>query len=423
MRICHINTNYELGGAETVMGQIHRGAIAVGVQSRMAIAHMGKRKVCGEPIIRLYPAPLEYLRYTRLRRWTETIAPHDTVTDHYFRGLGHRHFDVFHVHSFTGYAAIDSFAELARNHPTVWTLHCYLGEIPPDVAHDSPLAAAYTLAPQFLRVLRDRAEAAAFAGELQPLLRAPLHVTVPAIYAYRQLKRLSPALRWQLHHVPNGVAPALFARPPGPDQNKKLRKELGLTGDSTVVVVINRNFRITDKGFPLILEALAKTPDPGKVEIVLIGENAVWAAEHIPAAWRPKVVGFEANRRRVGNWLQVADIFLFASRRENFPCVTLEAMAAQCCVVATPTDGVCEQISDGTDGLLAAGVNGADLAVKFAEALRSPALRTRLGQQAQKRVQNDFSETRMVSSYMSIYEALTKRSEWGCPAGFRKGDL
>ena len=65
--------------------------------------------------------------------------------------------------------------------------------------------------------------------------------------------------------------------------------------------------------------------------------------------------------------------FLFASPAENFPCVILEAMASACCVVATPTSGVTEQIEDGRNvGFPVSQRDGAhrDVSKQYVRALR-----------------------------------------------------
>lgn len=108
-----------------------------------------------------------------------------------------------------------------------------------------------------------------------------------------------------------------------------------------------------------------------------------------------------------------ADIFLFASRRENFPCVTLEAMATGLCVVATPTDGVKEQIVSGEHGLLSEQIDGTQLGRKLADAMADQALRTRLGQNARKRVLDEFSEEQMVAKFLDVYEQMM-RSPQSC---------
>ena len=97
---------------------------------------------------------------------------------------------------------------------------------------------------------------------------------------------------------------------------------------------------------------------------------------------RRRAKGLLTARERLAAWFEAADIFLFASVAENFPCVILEAMAAQCCVVATPTGGVTEQIRSRATGLLSASVAGESLAAPLREAIQSPQLRQACGARA-----------------------------------------
>src|SRR5205823_13845000 len=99
-------------------------------------------------------------------------------------------------------------------------------------------------------------------------------------------------------------------------------------------------------------------------------------------------------------------IFLFASPAENFPCVILEAMASGCCVVATPSGGVVEQIEDGEDGFLAGEISGSALAAALDRALRSQDRISVIGQNARKKVIEKFNEDAMIDAHLRLYDSL-----------------
>src|SRR4051812_21641227 len=117
MHVCHVNTNFQLGGAETVMHQLHRGCLAQGVRSTLGVAHAGKARLLPRHTIRLYPALLEYLQHTRAHRWIEYFVHRNSWTNRAFGKLLTEPFDLFHIHSFTGYATIASLVEAARRKP------------------------------------------------------------------------------------------------------------------------------------------------------------------------------------------------------------------------------------------------------------------------------------------------------------------
>ena len=110
----------------------------------------------------------------------------------------------------------------------------------------------------------------------------------------------------------------------------------------------------------------------------------------------------------MAKYFEAADIFLFASLAENFPCVILEAMSAKCCVVATPTSGVTEQIAHGKSGYLANEISGESLGEVLREALSQSVERSAYGNAARLRVEQEFSEAVMVDRYLSLYQETLK---------------
>ena len=84
-------------------------------------------------------------------------------------------------------------------------------------------------------------------------------------------------------------------------------------------------------------------------------------------------------------------------------------MAAACCVVATPSGGVIEQIENGVTGLLAAEISGSALAVVLREALGDAAMAARIGEAGRAAVVANFSESAMVERHVGLYEAILSK--------------
>ena len=116
--------------------------------------------------------------------------------------------------------------------------------------------------------------------------------------------------------------------------------------------------------------------------------------------------GYVESRERLALLFEAADIFLFASAAENFPCVILEAMSAKCCVVATPTSGVTEQIQHRKSGYLGFSLSAASLADALNEALTNRDVRLNCGENARCRVEAEFSEEVMIARHLALYESL-----------------
>jgi glycosyltransferase involved in cell wall biosynthesis len=141
--------------------------------------------------------------------------------------------------------------------------------------------------------------------------------------------------------------------------------------------------------------------------LILAGENSDWARERL-AGWTCESHGYVSDSGMLARLHRAADIFLFASPAENFPCAVLEAMAAGSCVVASPTGGVVEQIEDGVSGILAEEISGPALGSALLRVVQDGELRGRMGEAARLRVERDFAERDFVERHRSLYQEVVR---------------
>jgi len=399
-KICFVNANYHLGGAETVMHQLIEASKRCGLEFQVILPTAGKQHPKAN-IKLLYPRVFDRLRYTRFKPFIERLVPPVSYQSKSFFRIAQRNADLVHVHSYTGYADIKSLAAIAKLKPVLWTLHCYWG-LGSEFEGSKRYPAAFGLAPQLLRNPKCATELQGLNDELAPLYKSPLWISTPSASAAEAARRCPELKAWKIHHIPNGISI--------PESVRNGESEVvGRVGyDRPTILIVNRDFKIEDKGFPIITEALVALPQKTVAKIVLVGHHATWAAQQLPSKFAAVGYEFVASRKKMFELYAQADIFLFASRRENFPCVTLEAMATGLCVVATPTDGVKEQIVSGEHGLLSEQIDGTQLGRKLADVMADQALRTRLGQNARKRVLDEFSEEQMVAKFLDVYEQMIR---------------
>jgi len=399
-RVLHVNNQLRLGGAETVVGQLLRGFPA----ARLAVAD-GVRFPPG--VTALYPPLFARLWHSRFHSLMERAAPRDRWTDRAFRALAAKPFDLIHLHNFHGrYATLDSLAHLARRRPVVWTFHALWGvtggcDHPRDcVGYLHGCGACPQLGRWPLR--SEDHTAADLERKVSLLGDLPLHVIAPSRWLAEIVRSSRVGRRWRIHQIPNAVnGDLLAALPPEPAAQRP---------NETVVLVVNRNFRDEQKGFSMIREALSRlSPNARPKRVILVGESSDWAASELPfLTCEPH--GYIGNPSALAALHARANLFLFASPAENFPCSILEAMAAGACVVATPSGGVVEQIEDGVSGLLASSISGEALSVPLADAIVDAARRTRLGAAARERALSEFTEERFWSAHARVYaEALSKQ--------------
>ena len=411
MTIETVNNYYQLGGAETVARQLHEGALSAGYDSRFHVAE-GSRWPNARGLRPLYPRILARLHESRFRSFVDSYAPRRRWTDRSFRALARGSADLVHVHSYHGsYASLESFAVVAQAKPLVWTFHRFWGITG---GCDHPFGCErYQLGcghcPQIGRFAVGSVDRTAeqWTKKRRILSDLPITVVSPSQHLAKRVRESELGRKWVVEVIPNGVAANEFGSQRKGDPDFKRR--LGLAVDKVTVLFSNRSFRDPIKGFPSIAEALNSRPWT-ELQVILIGGESAWATSQLPPNLDVVDVGYISDRKRLADFHEAADIFLYASDGENLPCAVLEAMSAECCVVATPVDGVTELVQDKQSGLLAESVAGSAITTVLAEALEMGYHERRvLGRNARKRMISNFSEQVMLNSYFSLYEQLISK--------------
>ena len=404
MNVSYVNNLYHLGGAETVVRQLHFGMLKAGHQSRFYVAE-GKIIPRLPGVKTLYPRSLSRLEYSRFNRFTDRWFPHYPWTDRAFRKIADDPSDVVHIHSFHGvYATIESLVYLAARKPVLWTFHRFWGmtggcDYPGDCRRyldrcgqcpridEWPICGVDNTAQQLEK-------------KRELLADAPLHIISPSQHLARTVAASPVGRNWKITYIPNGVDPAEFSYQRKRDP--KFRQSLGLSPDATIVLIVNRNFKDPMKGFQTVRDALLMT-EPKGAQFVFAGGNSDWAASQLPAHFSRVDMGVVTSRARIAELYEASDIFLYASPGENFPCAILEAMSAECCIVSTPTDGVLEQIQHGASGLIAHTFRPADLAQTLSDAVAHPDQVRAYGRAARQRVDENFTEAMMIDHHVALY--------------------
>ncbi len=411
MNLAFVNTSWQLGGAETVAQDLLQGCRAAGHTTRMYVA-AGKTYPRRGDVVPLYPRVLSRLYHSRLHSPIDRFVPRFAWTDRAFRRLASGWPHVVHIHNFHGdYATVESLAHVARRKPLVWTFHGHWGvtggcDHPLDCARyeqkcgDCPRLGIWPLG--------DRDDTARQLDLKTTLLGAlELDVVAPSRFMAERIRRSRVGCRWRVHHIPNGVCTRTFSG--ARKRDHALKRDLGLDSGRVTILVVNRDFRDPQKGFVAVRDALATASSrvATSAQLVLAGRNSAWAASQVPDNLAVAAVGYVTSRKAIATLFEAADVFLFASPAETFPCVVLEAMASECCVVATPTSGVTEQLEDGRTGLLSRDTGGESLAAALDVALRSEDVRLTIGRAAREQVRAHFDLGAFVSRHLALYESLT----------------
>jgi glycosyltransferase involved in cell wall biosynthesis len=267
----------------------------------------------------------------------------------------------------------------ARRRP--WIVHWH-AEVPVD-APDWKLRAAYRAYRPFEQALLKRAHAIVTTS--QPYLDAS-----PALAPWRDKTRV----------IPLGVADVSPSPP---------RDDLWPAGNGMRVLAVGRLSHY--KGFDVLIDALAKTPD---ARVLLVGEGE--CAESLGA--RATERGVAARIRFAGGLDDAtllaayasADVFALPSlnRGEAFGMVLLEAMRAGLPIVASAIhgSGVGEVVADRETGFLVKPGEPDALADALGK-LGDAALRARLGDAGRARFERRFTLERSAEQWLALYRELT----------------
>ena len=162
------------------------------------------------------------------------------------------------------------------------------------------------------------------------------------------------------------------------------------------------------KGIAELIEAFALVGrDRPDAHLYLVGGGSEQSFyEGVAAATgladRIHFAGFQPDPRP---YLEAADVFVLASRRESFGLVIIEARAAGCAIIGSDVDGIPELLDGGASGVLTPPGDAPALASAIASLLDDPERRGALQQRAREGLER-FSVGRMTDEVMAIYNEL-----------------
>lgn len=198
---------------------------------------------------------------------------------------------------------------------------------------------------------------------------------------------------------------------PRPATGSRLRKCLDIAPSEVVFLVLGRLHH--EKGADIFLQALGILAGCGAEgwRAVVVGdgpEREALSRLAVDLGVKERVF-FAGERRRVGPWIEAADILILPSREEGLPVAPLEAMSRGKPVVATEVGGTPEAVRHGETGLLVPAEDPRALASALHLMLENSELRKRLGARGLTVLRAEFSIDRMVSEIVNMYEEVLGR--------------
>ncbi|MDP6938238.1 MAG: glycosyltransferase [Planctomycetota bacterium] len=209
-----------------------------------------------------------------------------------------------------------------------------------------------------------------------------------------------------------GIDPSPFSEAAADSASRaRLRAEFGFGADDLVLLCVARF--APQKAHEVLIAALAQARQEAPVRLLLVGgdpfgdgvERARVVARDLGVEQDGTCV-FAGIRRDVPALMGASDGFAMASRWEGLGLVFLEAMAAGLPVLSTTVSAIPEVVEDGVTGQLVPPDDVAALAGAMVAWAGDPDRRRALGEAGARRVRTHFGLDRMVDETLAIYAEL-----------------
>lgn len=201
----------------------------------------------------------------------------------------------------------------------------------------------------------------------------------------------------RVHYVPNFVAEK--KAPP------VSRKTFSTPETAPLILALGRLH--TNKGFDVLIEALANVPE---AYVWLAGEGPLRAELETQAARRGVIsrMRFLGWREDVASLFAAADLFVCPSRHEPLGNVVIEAWAQGVPVVAAASEGPSQLIEDGIDGMLVPLENAAAMATAINRLIEDRLLAAHVGAAGRQAYEEQFTEAAVVARYIEFFEKVRR---------------
>jgi glycosyltransferase involved in cell wall biosynthesis len=328
------------------------------------------------------------------------LMPDDKVKDVH-RGEGVRVHRLFRLAYGVNQGVTDTFRYLVKNRKTYDVLHCHMAYGHAVVA----VVAARTLGKRCIIKIACAGEFGEFYtfSKFAGFSRA-LHVLHQADAMIAVSREVEEELlgygfsQKRILRISNGVDTRFFQPRVQAERPGKLR-----------FLLVGR--RQPQKGVDLLLEAIQTLKLSGledKFEVQLYGSDSPdydyrSMAADFGVAHLVDFLPFQKDMRHI---YQEVQSFLLPSRGEGLSNALLEAMAMGLPVVATRVSGTPDVVTNEKDGLLIPPESSEALADAMKRIILDPALRQQLGQNARRRVEDEFSMEHVARQYSDLYSRL-----------------
>ncbi|MEM9227453.1 MAG: glycosyltransferase [Verrucomicrobiota bacterium] len=224
-----------------------------------------------------------------------------------------------------------------------------------------------------------------------------LHFHATSNVMHNWAKSSSLAGDFPIHTLPLGVDTSHYH----PRDSAPLRQKYGLPESACIILFVSDSTGNPLKGMDLLAKALEQLEPLENVCLLSVGRDRPQLSLALPQEHLGHLA--EAELAEV---YALSDIFAFPSRQEAFGQTLLEAMACGCAVAACPSGAAPDIIEHAAEGLLADSIDAAALAVCIRSLIQDGDLRRALGQAAAEKARDQFALPAQAQAVKNLYTQI-----------------
>lgn len=161
------------------------------------------------------------------------------------------------------------------------------------------------------------------------------------------------------------------------------------------------------KGLDILAEAFLEISRRHDVTLRIVGHGSAPGLAKLADLPNTQIENRWVGEAQIGDVLDEADLLVAPYRDASQSGIVPAAFAAALPVVATPVGGLVEQVRDGINGVLAAGVRPADFARALDRLLRDPELYSKCSAGALATSRNEFSVASLAEGLCAAARAVS----------------
>jgi glycosyltransferase involved in cell wall biosynthesis len=206
--------------------------------------------------------------------------------------------------------------------------------------------------------------------------------------------------------IENGIDIRLFS--PDHELRKRTRGDLEISEDDVVLLFLGR--LVAHKGIYDLLYAfsIVNTQTNVNIKLIVIGSGEVdKVSKKIESLNLDNDAMLLGKVKKVSNYYRASDIFvLYTSPLEGLPIALLEASSCGLSIISTRVSGIPAVIEDGKNGFLVEYGDRESLIQKIKILVEDKDLRDKLGQNARKRIMENYNIDKTVDKYIQLYKEM-----------------